>query len=213
MRGAIARSIGLLLLGCSAGAQKPAIATALDSDELRAESFEATLRVLDEHPRYVDEFLATAQRHPKTLDRFLAGTARELRRDELARFVAKRLAADPEGLEMILIATLDEASDDPAALRAISGAMAERPQLAAIAVVQSDETIRSSLRALLREVLKNPEARRSFVTAVAENSDAMARILAPNSDVMATLIKAFAGVGVANAEKELEALSKALQPR
>lgn len=201
----------LLISGCSAGAQKPAIATALEQDKMRHESLEATLRVLDDNPAYVDEFLVMAQRHPKTLDRFLRDTARELRRDEFARFVATRLTADPQGLEQILIACLDEASDDPAALGAMSRAMAARPQVAAIVVVQTDASVRGTLRALLQEVLKNPEARRSFLAGVSENSDAMARIIAPNGQVMAQLMKAFARVGVTKAEKQLSELAKALE--
>jgi hypothetical protein len=205
----------LLLLmftaGCSASSQKPAIATALDSREVRGESFEATLRVLDEHPEYVDEFFAAALRHPATLDRFLHNTARDLERDELARFTAERLVAHPPGLRQILIASLDAASDDPTALRAMSDAMAARPQLAAIVVVQSDASLRGTLRALLAEVLKNPDARRSFLVGLSENSDAMARILAPNPDVLGAMLKAFAKVGIAKGGKELNALTKAFE--
>jgi hypothetical protein len=203
--------LAVMVAGCSAGAQKRAIATALDDESRRRESFEATLRVLDEHPGYVDELFSAALRHPATLDRLLRDTARELERDEFARFTATRLAADPEGLKQILIATLDEASDDPKALRAASQAMAARPQVAAIVVVQSDETIRATLRALLVEVLKNPEARRSFLVALSENSDAMARIITPNPQVMAVLIKAFAREGLTKGAKEVAALAKALE--
>ena len=202
----------LALGGCGAGAQKPAIETALENDKVRAESFEATLRVLDEHPTYVDEFLTLARnRHPATLDRFLRDTARELERDEFARFTADRLVLSPAGTKQILIATLDAASDKPPVLRAMSEAMAARPQLSAIVVVQSDATVRSTLRALMQEVAKNPEARRSFLTAISENADAMAQVLVPNSAVLAVLIKAFARAGVKNADKELGALLKALE--
>jgi hypothetical protein len=199
------------LLGCSAGAQKPAISAALDDPARRKESFEATLRVLDEHPDYVDEFVLAAEKHPKTLDRFLTKTASELRRDEFARFVAVRLTADEEGLKQILIACLDEASDDPAALKALSEAMAARPQLAAIVVVQSDASLRKTLHALLQEVLKNPDARRSFLAALAENSDPMAQIIAPNPKLVVELVKAFARVGLAKGEKEASAFVKALE--
>jgi hypothetical protein len=210
---AIARAccLALVLGGCSAGAQKPAIATALDDPGRRQESFEATLRVLDENPQYVDELFQASLKHPATLDRLLRNTARELERDEFARFTAKRLVAEPKGLQQILIATLDDASDDPAALRAAANAMAARPQLAAIVVIQTDESLRSTLRALIKEVRKNPDARRSFLIALSENSDDMAAIIVPNGKVLGTLVKAFAKVGVANAEKELSALAKVLE--
>jgi hypothetical protein len=201
----------VLLLGCSAGAQKPAISSALDDDGVRRDAFEATLRVLDENPTYVDELFAATLRHPKTLDRFLRATARELQRDEFARVVAVRLTAEPAGLKQVFIANLDEASDDPTALRAMSDAMAERPQLSAIVVVQSDASLRGTLREVLQEVLKNAEARRSFLAGVAENSDAMARVIAPNPEVLGALIKAFARVGVTKAGKEVQAAAKALE--
>jgi hypothetical protein len=59
-----------VLLGCSAGAQKPAISTALANDEMRAETFEATLRALDENPAYVDELFAASLHHPVTWTAF-----------------------------------------------------------------------------------------------------------------------------------------------
>lgn len=196
---------------CSAGAQKPAISGALENESMRRESFEATLRVLDEHPEYVDEFFATARRHPRTLDRFMKNAASELERDEFARLVAKRLTESPRGLKQVLIATLDEASDEPAALQAISEAMAERPQLAAIVVVQSDASLRRTLRALLLEVLKNPEARRSFLAGLAENSDSLAQVIAPNPDVLRALVAAWVKVKLSKGEKEVLALLKALE--
>jgi hypothetical protein len=167
--------------------------------------------VLDEHPEYVDEFFAAARRHPRTLDRFMKNAASELERHEFARLVAKRLTESPRGLKQVLIATLDEASDEPPALRAVSEAMAERPQLAAIVVVQSDASLRRTLQALLHEVLKNPEARRSFLAALAENSDALAQIVAPNPEVLRALVKAWVEVKLTKGEKEVAALLKALE--
>jgi hypothetical protein len=177
---------------------------------MRRESFEATLRILDEHPEYVDEFFAAARRHPRTLDRFMKNAASELERDQFARLVAKRLTESPRGLRQVLIATLDEASDEPAALQAISEAMAERPQLAAIVVVQSDASLRRTLRALLLEVLKNPEARRSFLAGLAENSEPLAQIVAPNPEVLRALVAAWVKVKLSKGEKEALALLKAL---
>lgn len=211
MRQLLILAVGVVLLGCSAGAQKPALDAALANDEMRAETFEATLRALDENPAYVDELFAASLRHRITLDRFLRATARELARDEFARFTAERLAAEPAGLKQVLIATLDEASGDAAALKAASEAMAARPQVSAIIVVQSDASIRGNLHALLQETLKNPAARRSFLVAVSENADAMAALIAPNPQVVAALLKAFGRVGVGKAKTELEAAARALE--
>ena len=88
--------------------------------------------------------------------------------------------------------------------------MASRPQVTAMVTVQTDESIRANLRALLAEVLKNPEAKRSFLVAMSENSDAMAALVVPNPQVMAALLKAMVKVGMAKGGKEIEALAKAL---
>jgi hypothetical protein len=201
----------LLATSCAASTQKPAIDAALSDPQMRQESLEATLRVMDENPEYVDELFSASLRHPKTLDRFLKNTARELERDEFARFVAARLVTSPTGVKRVLISTLDAASNKPEVLKAVSEAMAERPQLAAIVVVQTEESVRGTIRALLVEVLKNPDARRYFLKALAENSEPMASVIVPNPEVMKVLLKAFVHVGIKKGEKELAAFAKALE--
>ncbi|HET9953660.1 MAG TPA: hypothetical protein VFQ61_04115 [Polyangiaceae bacterium] len=203
----------LLLVACSASTQKPALDTALDNPQLRHESLEATLRVTDEHPEYVDELFALTLKHPKTLDRFLQNTAAGLEQDELSRQTARRLVERPAGLKQVLIATLDAASDKPASLGAAAEAMQERPQLAAMVVTQREETLRAVMRELMKEVSKNRRARLAFLASVQENSAAMAAILAPNPEVLASLLKAFGKLGLSHGKEELEALIKAVQPQ
>jgi hypothetical protein len=183
------------------------------NDEMRRESLEATLRVLDQHPEYVDELFALTLEHPKTLDRFLQNTGRALADDALARKTARRLADSPPGLRQILIATLDEVSDEPDALMATSEAMKERPQLAAIAMVQREDTVRRTVRALLGEVQRNADARRWFLLAVQDNSVPMASVIVQDSKVMASLLRAFGKVGMQAGKDELAALVEALDPQ
>lgn len=206
---AVAASIGF---ACAASSQKPAVDAALANDEMRRESLEATLRVLDQHPEYVDELFALTLKHPKTLDRFLQNTARTLSDDALSRLTARRLADHPEGLRQIMIATLDEVSDEPAPLGAISEAIRERPQIAAMVLVQRDESVRRTLKALMGEVGKNRDARRSFLLAVQENSVPMAAVIVQDPNVMASLLRAFGKVGLKAGKTELEALVKAVAP-
>src|SRR5688572_25564149 len=97
----------LSLTGCSVGQKRGLLETAFDDRERRQEYFEATLRVLDEHPEYVDEFFVAANKHPKTLDRFIANTSRDLRDEKLASITAKHLAANPESLKQVLVQTLE----------------------------------------------------------------------------------------------------------
>jgi len=202
-----------LLLACSASTQKPAVDTAMADPKLRRESLEATLRVTDEHPEYVDELFALTLEHPKTLDRFLQNTAVGLKDEDLSRRTAQRLSEQPASLRQTIIVTLDAISDKPASLDAVSQAMNERPQIAAMVVVQREETVRAVMRALMREVLKNDRARKAFLAAVQENSAEMAQVLAPNPDTLASLLRGFAKVGVASGKAELDALVEALAPK
>jgi hypothetical protein len=68
-----------LALGACTIAQKRAVEEKITDDPgRRRETFEATLRLLDEKPEYVDEFFQLARGHPKTLGRFLRDTSRSL---------------------------------------------------------------------------------------------------------------------------------------
>lgn len=206
------QAIGLLVVlsACSASTQKPAVDAVMADDELRGESLEATLRVTDEHPEYVDDLFARTLRHPRTLDRFLQNTAKGLEREDLSRMAARRLSENPAGLKQTMVATLDAVSDKPASQAAIAEAMAARPQVAAMSVVQRDEALRSMLRALVAECLKNKQARTAFLAALQENSEPMAQILATNPETMGKLMAALTKVGVATGKEEVKAAVKKL---
>jgi hypothetical protein len=186
----------LLMLGCSASTQKPAVDQVLADDELRSESFEATLRVLDEHPAYVDEFFNAALRHTPTLDRFISDTAAELSDDGFARLTARHLTRHPEGLRQIMIATLDESSDEPAALQAIAQAMTARPHVAAMVTTANEQTLIVTMRALMDEIMKNADARDAFLESLQENSPELAQLITNNPDSLKTLVEALAKSGV-----------------
>ncbi|MDQ2644493.1 MAG: hypothetical protein M3020_11795, partial [Myxococcota bacterium] len=208
----LALAASVAALACAASSQKPAVDAALSNDALRSESLEATLRVLDQHPEYVDELFALTLKHPKTLDRFLQNTARELSDDALSRLTARRLADHPDGLRRIMVATLDEISDEPAPLAAVSESIRERPQIAAMVLVQREESVRRTLRALMGEVGKNRDARRWFLLGVQDNAVSMASVIAQDPTVLSSLLRAFGKVGLKAGKTELEALLKAVAP-
>jgi hypothetical protein len=184
----------IVWFGCSAGAQKPPIESALSDPKLRHESFEATLRVLDDHPEYVPEFLELAMKHETTLDAFLEDTAGRLEGDPLARRTAVHLANHPKAIKQVLITTLDAISDKPAGEEAAAQAMASRPQLAAIVISQREDALKSTLHALVLEVLKNARARGWFLQGMAENSGALASMIADDPEVAGAFVKAVARV-------------------
>jgi hypothetical protein len=203
--------VGLFfLVGCSAGAQKPALQTAWQDQSVRHASFEATLRVLDEHPEYVHEFLGQALEHEVALNAFLDDTAERLAEDSLSRHTAEHLAAHPKGLKQVLIATLDRVSNLPAAEDAAAQAMASRPQMAAIVITQREDALAPTLHQLVLEVSKNARARRWFLHAMAENSEQLAALVAGDPEVLKAFVKAIGHLGLKKGQAELEAFIKAL---
>lgn len=200
----------IALSACGASAQRPVLDTAWENATIRHDSFEATLRVLDDHPEYVHEFLDLAVKHQAALDAFLDDTAKRLEDDALARDTAKHLAAYPKGLKQILIATLDRISNEPAGENAAAQAMAARPQLAAIVITQRDDALKPTLHALILEVMKNERARRAFMQGMADNSQNLAQLIADDPAVLSAFVKALGRVGLHKGKAELEALAKAL---
>jgi hypothetical protein len=117
----------VLLAACTTKGKTTITEEAFERRETRREMMEATFRVLDKHPAYVDEMFAIAQRHPRTLDRLFADTARNLDKPELSERVAKHLAAHPPGLRQIMIETLDASKGNAEAEKAIVSAIQARP--------------------------------------------------------------------------------------
>lgn len=185
----VAVSVG----GCGASGKQQAVEATFESDTQRREMFEATLRVLDENPRYVDEFYQFALKHPPTLDRFFANTAANLDQDWLARMNARHLARHPSSVKQVMVTTLDEISDEPASQDAMAQAITARAQVAAMAITEREDTIRSSFAAILREAKKKPEARKALLAAMAENGDQISELLLANPELAksltATLLK------------------------
>jgi hypothetical protein len=195
---------------CSPAQKQPAVATALDNAEMRHESLEATLRVLDEHPEYVDEMFELSLRHPAMLDRLLRATALQLKDPSFARRVARHLANTPEALRMTLIATLDEVENRPEAAQAAARAIEERPDQTVQVMVQRDSTVRATVGALVQRVQRDEDARRSFLLALDENRKGTAAVLITDSEVLVNLFKAIGSVGVKRGKNELQAFLDAL---
>ena len=193
-----------ILTGCSAAAKKPLVETAFSDETQRRQTFEATLRVLDENPEYVDEFVALVLEHPKTLDRFLADTAVRLSDEELARKNALHLTNEPRSLRTVLVTTLEAAKDKPAAQQAISEAIAERPELSAAAIASRPETIEPSLHALLEVVLRRAETREAFLRALANDRNALAELIVHNPELAKAFVASLAKAGVARVRESVD---------
>lgn len=125
----------------------------------RAEMFEATLRILDEHPDYVDELTRLTLRHPKTLKRQFEATARVLADDDVARLNAQALVANPRGLEQLTIETFDAAVDNAPAQRAIVDAVQQRSDFIATAFVTRPRDFESLMKSMLPKAWASEETK------------------------------------------------------
>jgi hypothetical protein len=124
--------IAVLLIGaaCSTKHKTEITDKAFDDAGRRKEMLESTLRVLDDHPDYVDEMFVLVLRHPRTLDRLLGDTARHLDDPGFAHRTAGHLAEHPRGLREVMIQALDASKGRPDAEHAIVDAVKARTSTA-----------------------------------------------------------------------------------
>jgi hypothetical protein len=187
-----------LALACTVGQKRAAVEKTVEGKpQTREQLFEATLRVLDEHPRYVDEFFALARKHPATLDRFLDDTAEALRDPALAGKTAAALAAHPPGLTQVLVSTLDAAKGKPKAERAIAEAMIARGDLAARAIATRPEAVTRVSEATIDAVANDAAARDAFLAGMRARSGEVAAILATDPKTALAVLGAFLKPGSA----------------
>ncbi len=148
-----------LLGGCATSSKAKLMTAAFEDAGRRRELFEANLRVLDRNPEWVDEFYAQARAHRPTLERFLENAARTLSDEKLAGMTARHLVAHPAGLRAVLEETMDAASGNPAAKKAIADAVHSRAETAANIMVDDPETLGALTRAMASKATADKNAR------------------------------------------------------
>ena len=163
--------LALALAACSTSSKAEITDKAMADTERRQEILEATLRVLDENPAYVDELFQKTLRHPRTLERFLANTARGLADKKLAERVSAHLVAHPKGLRQTMIETLDAAQKHPDAQLAIVDAMEARAKIAAKFLVAQPEKLAHVSEAIVQQAIDDPNTKDKMTTLVKEIID------------------------------------------
>jgi hypothetical protein len=180
------------LAACNAGTQKGLITTAVAGDGERATAFEATARVLDEHPEWVDEFYRVARRHPELLRRFLADMVRDLREPELAKETGELLAENPESLEQTFISALDAAKTRPRARTGIDSAIGARAGTMADVIAGAPDAVTAITDATIAAVEHRPAAKDAFLASLRRGSPRLAVMLKEDPDTAKTLLGALA---------------------
>lgn len=162
---------GFIVAACGVTPKKEVAHAALStmSTEDRRETFEATVRVLDEKPELVDEFYVVAKQHPVTFTRFIANTARDLHEPEMAKITGEHLARHPDSLERTLVATTDAIVPRPDARSAMTRAMSARAKRTVDILTDDPDTLARILTATLEALEKKPAARTAAIAAVRKN--------------------------------------------
>jgi hypothetical protein len=196
-------------VSCTTGAKKEAAKTALDAmpRQERLDTFEATARILDEHPELVDELYAAVRHHGPMLDRFFFDAAPDLANKPMAEIAAKHLVANPEALEQVLMTSTDLIVRVPAARAAMNRAIASRAEEVSDILSSDPATMSRVVEANLLMLEKKPQARRSAVIALRKNRQRVLALIKDDPE----LTKEMGEEVLREAVKDKPALEKALR--
>lgn len=179
-------------VSCTAAAKKDAAKTALDamSDEDRRETWEATARILDRRPEWVDELYTTLRKsHDPTMRRFLENTTRDLHEQGLAKATAQLLVQYPDSLQTTLELTTDSVVDHPDARQAMNRAMTSRAAEMVDVMTDEPKTVSTMVKELLVSVEKKPSARRGAIVAVRDHRSRIVALITQDGDLTKAVAK------------------------
>lgn len=186
---------------------------AMKNELERRELFEATLRVLDAHPEYVDEMFQLLLEHGTSLNRFLAINSSGLDDPQYAALMARHLVRHPAPLTQVMIQVQEAAKDKPEAQRAMALAMEQRAELTARSFVSRPSNVTTTSVALIDVLQDNPEARAAYLAAMRERKDAVAAILLSDPETLGAVMGAMAKQGVKDSSvaRQLRTLMEGLE--
>ncbi len=185
----------LLSGGCSTTTKESLMRSALEGDEARQEWFEATLRILDTRPEYVDQFYELVRKHPGTLDRFIQNTSRGLKDEQLAQMTARHLVKHPPSVYQVLIQTLRESDGWEGARAAIADAIvAERERVARVGR-ENPEMIRVTMVDTLEAAPGSKPVQKAIIRAMERKTEVAADVITNEPDlVYATMLATVSNV-------------------
>jgi CRP-like cAMP-binding protein len=184
----LAAALSLAACRPSVHTQRKVLDEVVDEQPARREAFEATLRVLDEHPEYVDEFFAQLLEHPPAMNRFLAVNASGLDDPQYAALMARHLVRHPGPLTEIMAQALLAAKDKPESQQAMAQAMEREPALTSRTLTSRPAAVTATTRALLDVLVERPEARAAFLAALQERKTQAAEVLLSDPETLTALM-------------------------
>jgi hypothetical protein len=192
----VAAALSLVACRPSIHTRQTLLDEVVDNQPARWETFEATLRVLDEHPEYVDELFQQMLQHRPALNRFLAINASGLDDPQYAALMARHLVRHPRPLTEVMIQVLEAAKDKPEAQQAMALAMDRQAGLTAQTTASRTGTVVSSTRALLDVFSTDARARQAYLEVLQERKEQVAAILLSDPEALAAVMGAMAERGV-----------------
>jgi len=139
---------------------------AMKNDVERRELFEATLRVLDEHPDYVNELFRLMLGHPQSLNQFLAINASGLDDPQYAALMARHLARNPEPLTEVIIQVIETSTEDDRGRRAFLAAVEARKEQVAELLLSDPKTLAAVMGAMAEQGAEDATLARQLRTLV-----------------------------------------------
>jgi hypothetical protein len=188
--------VAALAAGCSTAQKKSLISTAIEDKGQRQQALEATIRVFDENPEYVDEMFALMINHKTSLNRFLTVSASGLDDPKFSALMARHLVKEPKALAETFVQLLEAAKDAPEARKAMAGAMMQRPALVAETVLSRPEALTPTMVAIVDALQSHPEAQGAFLAAMRERKDRITSLLLSDKETLAAVMAAMARQGV-----------------
>ncbi|MBF5042405.1 hypothetical protein FGE12_08335 [Aggregicoccus sp. 17bor-14] len=188
--------LAALATGCTTAQKKSLISTAIEDEGQRKQALEATIRVFDENPEYVDEMFKLMINHKTSLNRFLTVSASGLDDPQFAALMARHLVKEPKSLAEVFVQLLEASKDAPEARKAMAGAMMQRPGLVADTVLARPEALVPTMVAIVDALGRHPEAQGAFLQAMRERKDRISALLLSDKETLAAVMAAMARQGV-----------------
>lgn len=188
----------VLLVACATTQKKQLVETGAEamSPAQRRDLFEATARVLDENPEYVDEFYAVARQHPKMLSRFFARATPDLKSKPIAETMAKLLANDQGSLAMVLAQSIDAVAAKPAARATMSKVMTEKAATVSDILTDDPTAVTAVMTSTIAAVEQKPKAQAPFHAAMKGSAPRVIAILEKDPSTLGVITEELLRVSV-----------------
>lgn len=188
-------AVSLVIAGAAAGCgvheDKAVESAALktSTQKQRADSFEATAQLLDEHPQLVDDLYRVMRKHPKAQDAFMKDATGDLGDVERAHVIAGFLADQPAAVEQVMSQSILSIQQKAEARAAMNKALATHSAQTADILADDPRAVEAMMSSSIVAIEKKPKARAAMNKALAAHSAQTADVLTDDPTAMAQVVR------------------------